>query len=153
MIPSSRPILIVDDDPDAIILTTRALNKAGIKNHIDAVPSGERAVAYLKERLTAKGKLPLFILLDLNMPGTDGFEVLNWIRTQAPLRKLLTVVLSSSTAERDVARAYDLGARTYLGKYPVASDLSSIFQLANAMLTVDEVERLVLPGIRRPMPQ
>ena len=147
-----RPILIVDDDPDEATLTTRALAKAGIKNPIVAVPSGEHAIAYLKERLTApETSLPLFILLDLNMPGADGFHVLNWIRAQPPLRKLLTVVLSSSTEERDVAKAYALGAKTYLGKYPVASDLSSIFQLANAMLTIEEVERLVLPGIKRPV--
>jgi CheY-like chemotaxis protein len=93
-------------------------------------------------------KAPLVLFLDLKMPGTDGFQVLDWIRQQPRLRRLLTVVLSSSTSSRDVDKAYALGAKTYFGKYPVAQDVKTVFQLANAMLTVDEIEKFVLPGIR-----
>jgi CheY-like chemotaxis protein len=147
----TRPILIVDDDPDAVALTKHALAKAGIKTQIDVRESGEHAISYLKEKL-AEGDhaLPLLLFLDLKMPGTDGFQVLDWIRNQPRLRRLLTVVLSSSTNTRDVDKAYSLGAKTYFGKYPVASDVRTIFQLANAMLTVDEIEKFVLPGIRPP---
>jgi CheY-like chemotaxis protein len=147
--PRTRPILIVDDDADAVALTKHALGKAGIKTQIDVMDDGAQAIAYLKNKL-AEGEhaLPLLLFLDLKMPGTDGFQVLDWIRQQPRLRKLLTVVLSSSTSTRDVDKAYALGAKTYFGKYPVASDVRTVFQLANAMLTVDEIEKFVLPGIR-----
>ena len=147
--PSSRPVLIVDDDDDAVTLTKHALAKAGIKAQIDVMEDGANAIAYLKSRL-AEGEhaLPLLVFLDLKMPGTDGFQVLDWIREQPRLRRVLTVVLSSSTSSRDVDKAYALGAKTYFGKYPVAADVRSVFQLANAMLTVDEIEKFVLPGIR-----
>lgn len=149
--PRTRPILIVDDDPDAVALTRHALTKAGIKTQIDVMADGQDAIAYLKIRLTeGDHALPLLLFLDLKMPGTDGFQVLDWIRGQPRLRRLLTVVLSSSTSNRDVDKAYALGAKTYFGKYPVASDVRTLFQLANAMLTVDEIERFVLPGIRPP---
>lgn len=148
----TRPILIVDDDPDAVTLTKHALAKAGIKTQVDVMQDGEDAIDYLKEKL-AEGDhaLPLLLFLDLKMPGTDGFQVLDWIRAQPRLRRLLTVVLSSSTSRRDVDKAYALGAKTYFGKYPVASDVKTLFQLANAMLTVDEIEKFVLPGIRPPL--
>lgn len=149
----TRPVLIVDDDDDAVTLTKHTLAKAGIKTQIDVMENGDRAIAYLKARL-AEGEpsLPLLLFLDLKMPGTDGFQVLDWIRGQPRLRRVLTVVLSSSTSSRDVDKAYALGAKTYFGKYPVASDVRSIFQLANAMLTVDEIEKFVLPGIRPEAP-
>jgi CheY-like chemotaxis protein len=148
-LPRTRPILIVDDDPDAVALTKHALARAGIKTQIDVRENGEDAIRYLKERLTeGDHALPLVLFLDLKMPGTDGFQVLDWIRQQPRLRRLLTVVLSSSTSSRDVDKAYALGAKTYFGKYPVASDVKTVFQLANAMLTVDEIEKFVLPGIR-----
>ena len=147
--PRTRPILIVDDDPDAVALTKHALAKAGIKTQIDVRENGDDAIRYLKAALTAGDHaLPLVLFLDLKMPGTDGFQVLDWIRQQPRLRRLLTVVLSSSTSSRDVDKAYALGAKTYFGKYPVASDVKTVFQLASAMLTVDEIEKFVLPGIR-----
>lgn len=149
----TRPILIVDDDPDAVTLTKHALAKAGIKTEVDAMENGDQAIAYLKARLAlGDHTLPLLLFLDLKMPGTDGFQVLDWIRRQPRLRRLLTVVLSSSTHSRDVDKAYSLGAKTYFGKYPVAADVRTVFQLANAMLTVDEIEKFVLPGIRPPAP-
>ena len=82
------------------------------------------------------------------MPGTDGFQVLDWIRNQPRLRRLLTVVLSSSTNSRDVDQAYALGAKAYFDKYPVAADVSTVFQLAHSMMTVEQIERLVLSGIQ-----
>jgi CheY-like chemotaxis protein len=132
-----------------VALTTRALTKAGIKAQIDVTEDGTDAIKYLKKRLAlGDHALPILVFLDLKMPGTDGFQVLDWIRGQPRLRRLLTVVLSSSLSSRDVEKAYSLGAKTYFGKYPVAADVRTVFQLANAMLTVDEIEKFVLPGIR-----
>ena len=58
------------------------------------------------------------------------------------------MVLSSSTHSRDVEQAYALGAKAYFDKYPVAADVRTVFQLAHSMMTVDQIEELILPGIR-----
>ena len=143
-----RSILIVDDDPAAVALTRHAIAKAGIQAHIDVIHDGALAIEHLNQKLhEGSHTLPLLLFLDLKMPGTDGFEVLDWIRNEPQLRRLLTIVLSSSTYSRDVDRAFALGAKAYFGKYPVAADVRTIFQLAYSMLTVDETENLVLPGI------
>src|SRR5262245_63266679 len=112
---------------------------------VDVMEDGAHAISYLKAKLEeGDHTLPLLLFLDLKMPGTDGFQVLDWIRFQPRLRRLLTVVLSSSTNSSDVARAYSLGAKTYFGKYPVAPDIRSVFLLANAMLSADELDKYVL---------
>ena len=92
--------------------------------------------------------MPLFVFLDLNMPGIDGFAVLDWMRRQASLRRLPTVVLSMSTAERDVGRAFELGATAYLEKFPPVAELKTVYQLANAMFSVEELEEKLWPGLR-----
>ena len=144
-----RPILIVDDDPVAVALTTRVLAQANITAQIDVIHDGTRAIDYLQQKLIEGAhSLPLLLFLDLKMPGADGFQVLDWIRNQPRLRQLLTVVLSSSTNSRDVDKAYALGAKAYFGKYPLAADIGTVFQLAQSMMTVDQIEELVLPGIR-----
>jgi CheY-like chemotaxis protein len=144
-----RSILIVDDDPDAVSLTRHALAKADIRAPVDVIHDGALAIKHLKQKLLeGDHALPLLLFLDLKMPGTDGFQVLEWIRVQPRLRQLLTVVLSSSTHSRDVEKAYALGAKAYFGKYPVAADIRTVFGLANSMLSIDEIEKQVLPGIR-----
>jgi CheY-like chemotaxis protein len=145
---SIRPILIVDDDPHAVELAKHALTQAGFEAPIDVRKRSVNAIAYLKSKLSAgKDALPFLLILDLKMPGTDGFLVLDWIRRQPRLRRLLTIVLRSSNNSRDVAMACARGAKTYFGKYPVPPGVRTIFQLANAMLTVDEIEKFILPDI------
>lgn len=134
-----RAILIVDDDPDALALTQHALAKAGVKARLDVVTGRRRAIGYLKQRL-ARGEsaLPLLTFLDLAMPGTDGFAVLQWIRHQPRLRRLLRVVMSSSL------RASALPGR---GSSCAKKGVRTVFQLANAVLSIDEIEALVLPSL------
>lgn len=96
--------------------------------------------------------MPLFVFLDLKMPGLDGFDVLHWIRHQEALRRLIVVVLSTSTAEQDVSKAFDLGADAYLPKFPPVSEIQTIFQLSNAMFSVEELEKVLWPGLPRPQP-
>lgn len=142
--------MIVDDDPDAVALTKHALSKAGIPNPVVVKSDGASAIAYLGEcAKSGSDALPLLVFLDLKMPGTDGFHVLEWIRTQPNLRRLLTIVQSSSADPEDVNRAFGLGAKSYLQKYIPVSEITSIFELANAMLSVEEVEKFVLPELRR----
>jgi len=118
-------ILLVEDDPNDIILIKRAFEKANITNPLQVVEDGEEAISYL----TGKGlygdrvkyPLPMLLLLDLKMPRKSGHEVLEWLRRQPMLKRLTVVVLTSSQQSSDINRAYDLGANSYLVK-PVTFD-------------------------------
>lgn len=116
-------ILLAEDDPNDVLLIQRAFEKAGLKNKLKVVPDGEQAINYLSGKGTYTNRdlypMPFMLLLDLKMPGTDGFEVLQWVRQEPQLKRLLIVVLTSSHLQADVDRAYELGANSYLVK-PVA---------------------------------
>ena len=113
-------ILLVDDSDDDILLVRRAFEKAGLTNPIHTVRGGEEAVAYLsgvgRYSNRSENPLPDLVLLDLKMPKIDGFEVLMWIRSQAGIRGLPVVVLTSSDEMSDVNKAYELGANSFLVK-------------------------------------
>jgi CheY-like chemotaxis protein len=113
-------ILLVEDREDDILIVLKAFELAALSNPIQVVRSGEEAVAYLAgEKRYANRKeypLPVLILLDLKMPGMDGFEVLTWIRQREGLRTIPVVVLTSSSQMRDVNRAYQLGANSFFVK-------------------------------------
>jgi CheY-like chemotaxis protein len=118
-------ILLAEDDPNDVMLIQRAFQKAGMRHLLKVVRDGDEAIAYLRgengfadrERFPK----PFLLLLDLKMPGADGFEVLRWVRADAESKRLLVVVLTSSNLQADVDRAYDLGANSYLVK-PVSFD-------------------------------
>lgn len=105
-------------------LIIRAMVKARILNPVRTVDDGIRAIEYLQgiEPYNDREKypLPVLILLDLKLPKRDGFEVLQWMRSQEVLKRIPVVVLTSSAETSDVNRAYDQGANSYLVK-PVES--------------------------------
>lgn len=146
----SRPVLIIDDDPNAIVLAKRALQNAGITNPTVCFSDGRTAIAHLQRCINDEEVMPMFVFLDLKMPGIDGFHVLDWLRRQPALRRLVTVVLSMSAATEDVSKAFELGADAYVYKFPPVSEIKTLFQLANAMLSVEELEKALWPGIKRP---
>ncbi len=128
-------ILVVDDREDDILLIRRAFAKAGVSNPVQNVRSGEEAVAYLsgegKYANRAEYPLPVLVLLDLKMPGMDGFDVLTWIRQQDGIRGLPVVVLTTSNEMSDVNRAYQLGASSFFVKeieFDGTVDLSKLLQ-------------------------
>ena len=118
-------ILLAEDDPNDVILLQRAFQKAGLRDNLKVVRDGEQAIDYLIGNGPYSNRdrypFPFLLLLDLKMPGTDGFEVLQWVRAEADLKRLLIVVLTSSNLQADVDRAYELGANSYLVK-PVEFD-------------------------------
>jgi CheY-like chemotaxis protein len=118
-------ILLAEDDPNDVLLIQRAFQKAGLKHRLKVVRDGGQAIQYLSGRGIyadrEKYPMPYLLLLDLKMPGTDGFEVLQWARAEPDARRLLVVVLTSSNLQSDVDKAYDLGANSYLVK-PVEFD-------------------------------
>jgi len=118
-------ILLVEDDPNDIILIKRAFEKARITNPLQVVEDGEEAISYLAGKGPygdrEKYSLPMLILLDLKLPRKSGHEVLEWLCQQPILKRLTVVVLTSSQQSSDINRAYDLGANSYLVK-PVTFD-------------------------------
>src|SRR5689334_22536778 len=118
--PERAVIFVVDDSEDDIHLIRKAFRKAYVLNPVFAVTSGDEAICYLQ----GEGKylnrdeypLPDLMLLDLKMPGLDGFDVLSWVRSQPGLHCLRIVVLAGSQELRDVNRAYRLGANSFMVK-------------------------------------
>ncbi len=117
---STNTILIVEDDPNDILLIKRAFQKASVRNPLQTVSNGEEAVMYLLGQGKYEDKslypTPSLLLVDLKIPRKSGFEVIEWIKKQPQLKKLLVVILTSSKETHDIDRAYDLGANSYLVK-------------------------------------
>jgi CheY-like chemotaxis protein len=122
---NDQTILLAEDDANDVMLIQRAFQKAGLRNVLKIVRDGDAAIKYLRGDGPYADRdqypLPFLLLLDLKMPGTDGFEVLEWLRDESQLKRLLVVVLTSSNLQADVDRAYELGANSYLVK-PVSFD-------------------------------
>ncbi len=113
-------VLHVDDDPNDTELLRAAARKANVRFLLHNVPDGEQAIAYLSGQSIyadrARYRLPALVLLDLKMPRTTGFEILQWIRSHPELGHLPVVVLSGSQLQDDIRQAYADGANSYLVK-------------------------------------
>jgi CheY-like chemotaxis protein len=133
---AGRTVLVAEDDAGQILLLQRAFLKAGINVSVDFVKDGQETIDYLKREATygdrAAHPFPELLLLDLNMPRVDGFGVLEWVREQPGLKRLLVVVLTTSNANEDVNRAYDLGANSYLVKPAGPSGLVELAETIKA---------------------
>jgi two-component system response regulator len=116
----AKVILLVEDNPDDIALTLRAFNKSNIANKVVSVEDGEEALEYLfcngKYKDRNRMDLPSVILLDLNLPKVNGFEVLKAIRGNEITKLLPVVILTSSKEEQDLINGYSLGANSYIRK-------------------------------------
>jgi CheY-like chemotaxis protein len=113
-------IVLADDDPDDRKLTQDAFSENRLANEFHTVEDGEELMDYLLRRgkyESMKGDaLPGLILLDLNMPRKDGREALKEIKAHPDLRRIPIVVLTTSKAEEDILRSYDLGVNSYVTK-------------------------------------
>lgn len=112
---NDKTILLVEDNPDDVALTLRALEHNKIGNRVELARDGAQAI----ERLLAEGRadpLPQVVLLDLKLPKVDGLEVLRAIRADERTRLLPVVILTSSREDQDMLRGYQLGANSYIRK-------------------------------------
>ncbi|ACB73330.1 response regulator [Opitutus terrae] len=127
------PILLVEDEPDAVTLLQHAFARAGISHPVHTVHDGDQAIAYLDGRSAFADRsaypLPSVVLLDLKLPRCSGLEVLAWIRGDPRFATLPVVVLTSSKERSDLRRAYAAGANSYLVK---PSSLTQLVELASA---------------------
>jgi chemotaxis family two-component system response regulator Rcp1 len=110
-------ILLVEDNPADVRLTQEALREGKVKNNLRVARDGEEALAYLRTTTVR----PDLILLDLNLPRRDGREVLQEIKNDPKLKTIPVVVLTTSAAEIDIVRTYELHANCYITK-PVDLD-------------------------------
>ena len=115
-------ILLVDDSPDDVALTLRALKKNGMTNHVDVAADGEEALQYLLPDGGGEAPLPALVLLDINLPKVSGLEVLRVIRAHDRTRYLPVVMLTTSNEQRDIVETYNLGANSYVRKPVVFGD-------------------------------
>ena len=115
-------ILLVEDNPGDVRLTQEILKEGKVRNNLAVVGDGDEALVYLRKkgRHSAAAR-PDLILLDLNLPGRDGQEVLTEIKEDSDLRRIPVIVISTSEAEQDILRSYDSHANSYLTK-PVDLD-------------------------------
>ena len=113
----SVEILLVEDSDSDARLAQAALNRLEIPNHVHHVEDGEEAVAFLRREMPfAQAPRPSLILLDLNLPRKSGLEVLAEIKADQSLRDIPVVVMSTSKAEEDVTRSYELKANCFVTK-------------------------------------
>lgn len=122
---AAQPILIVEDSPEDFEATSRAFRRAGLRNPMLHCASGDDALDYLHRRGEyrdpARAPRPGIILLDLNLPGTDGREVLQEIKNSEPLSSIPVIVVTTSADKRDIDACYRAGASSYIQK-PVNLD-------------------------------
>lgn len=125
-------ILMADDDPDDRMLTKEAFDEAQLANELHFVEDGEQLMDYLYRKGAyanlAGFPLPGLVLLDLNMPRKDGREALEEIKGNPDLRRIPIVVLTTSKAEEDILRSYDLGVNSFIIKPVVFESLVEIMK-------------------------
>ena len=110
-------ILLIEDNPGDVRLTQEALREGKVINNLAVVSDGVEALAYLRQKGRYAGATrPDVILLDLNLPRKDGREVLQEIKEDPNLKRIPVVVITSSSAEEDVLRSYNLHANCYISK-------------------------------------
>lgn len=123
-------VLLVEDLESDRMLMRAAILRAKFPTSLQMVHDGEQAIAYLKGEGAysdrAKYPLPVAVLLDLNLPKVNGFDVLAWMHSQPKLKRIHVIVLSASARSGDVDRAYDLGASGFLVKPPAFGQLTTM---------------------------
>ena len=128
-------VYLVDDDLDHVLIISRAIREANPNTEVHTVDDSTIALEALR---TLQSK-PDLILLDINMPGLSGFDVLSHIKADEQLKRIPVVMLTSSTLGSDVARAYELGASGYISKPSYLHDIRAV--LGNTLLYWSAMQR------------
>ena len=124
-------ILMVEHNPEDALFLRRQLRHSGLRYDLHVVPDGREAMNYL----TGEGRysdrtlfpFPCLLLIDLRMPGVDGFTLIEWVRRAPETKDLPIIIYSSSPTSDDAARAYALGANVYVAKLPGSRSFDLLF--------------------------
>jgi CheY-like chemotaxis protein len=123
-------ILLVEDREEDALLFVDALKRAGLAHPLFLVSDGLEAMNYLSGRILyadrRKFPIPKILMLDLNLPRINGWDVLRWVRAQPELNNMLVVVITSSTRPSDLSLAYQMGANSFLTKPCSVTDLKNL---------------------------
>jgi len=129
--PTSVDILLVEDDPDDVELTLRAIKRSNMVNRVDIARDGEQALAMLIGPAAEPATIrPRVVFLDLKLPKVDGLEVLRRLKEDESTRTIPVVILTSSRESPDLQKAYELGVNSYLVKPVSLDEFSSLVERA-----------------------
>jgi len=146
-----QTILVADDDENDRFFIKREFAKLAPPPELRFVCDGEKALNYLKGDGEFSDRdnypTPSVIFLDLKMPRLNGFEVLQWIRQHEPIRRIPVVVLSSSSTQEDIDKAYGLGANAYLVKPADVSEFQKLFRTTGEFF----LEHAETPSLPQPV--
>ena len=141
MVSFANPVLLVEDNPVDILTISKAWKIAGIKNKLHVVKNGEEALQFLfRKEKHENVPMVCLILLDLNMPKMNGFEILKTIRENDGLKNIPIIILTSSSRDKDIKRAYQLGCNSYImkpSKYKSFVEIISMIKLY--WLTINKI--------------
>ncbi len=139
-----RPILLIEDDPDAADLLGLALKKAGLRRPLRVLADGDEAIAYLSGAPPFENRKenppPCLLLLDVKLPRKSGLEVLTWLRSRFNTRPLPVVMLTSSMASKDIEEALRLGIRAYCIKPSDFNDLKKLARMIRSRVESKEAD-------------
>lgn len=137
-------ILLVEDDPGHARLIEKNLRRAGITNDIVKLDDGQKAVDFLLRQGEYQGtrdSLPLLILLDLNLPVLDGYQVLKIIREKEQTRRIPVVILTTTDSSREICRCYELGCNVYVTKPVEYERFSDAIRTLGLFLTIVKIPK------------
>lgn len=126
----AKTILVAEDDPNDQFLIERELKKLAFPVQVCFVNDGEQTIDYLSalDKPDCQFPKPDLMFVDLKMPRLNGFELLEWMRKHGFCGRILTVVVSSSSLQQDIDKAYDLGANAYIVKPAILEDYVRVFR-------------------------
>lgn len=131
--PASVDILLVEDDPDDVELTLRAVKRSNLVNRVDIARDGEEALAMLLGPSAQPATIrPRVVFLDLKLPKVDGLEVLRRLKSEESTKTIPVVILTSSRESPDLQKAYALGVNSYLVKPVSLDEFSSLVERATS---------------------
>ncbi len=128
----AAPIFLADNEADDRFLIEHRLRKAGVKNPLMVFHDGAELVEILEQVAAHTTLEPCLILLDLNMPRVDGFEVIQWLQARPEFNSLPVAVITSSTRPSDRDRVEEAGVKEFLAKFPTESDLARLVAWASS---------------------
>jgi len=148
---ADQRILLAEDSADDVLLTRIAFRKARLANRLEVVGDGEEAIAYFRGtgRFADRKRfpIPILLLLDLNMPKVTGFEFLLWFRQKRAFQEVPVAILTSSEHDPYAARAFELGANSFLVKPPDAETLLALVQRLHAGWKIVPERELLEPEL------
>jgi CheY-like chemotaxis protein len=132
--PVTEPILIVEDDPNDVLLLKLALKKNAMEGNVQIVNDGQEAIHYLQGNPPyddrQKYPFPRLIYTDVKMRRRDGFDMLKWLRDNPDCAVIPVIILSASEQDSDIKKAYELGANAYLVKPSSLNDLAEMIHIS-----------------------